>query len=45
VTRFGQVLNRLGSANVEFILVGGVAANVHGSVRASDDLDLVYRRL
>ncbi len=25
-------------------MVGGVAANAHGSVRATDDLDLVYRR-
>ena len=25
-------------------MVGGVAANVHGAVRATDDLDLVYRR-
>ena len=44
MTRFGRVLNLLSSAGVEFILVGGVAANVHGSARATDDLDLVYRR-
>jgi predicted nucleotidyltransferase len=44
VTYFGQVLTLLASAEIEFILVGGVAANVHGSVRATDDLDLVYRR-
>lgn len=44
MTHFAQVLNLLGSAGVEFIVVGGVAANAHGSVRATDDLDLVYRR-
>jgi hypothetical protein len=44
VTYFGQVLTLLASAEIEFILVGGVAANVHGSVRATDDLDFVYRR-
>jgi hypothetical protein len=29
---------------VEFILVGGVAATVHGSARLTVDLDIVYRR-
>src|SRR5262249_2110715 len=29
---------------VEFILVGGLAATVHGSARATQDIDIVYRR-
>jgi len=29
---------------VEFILVGGTAANVHGSARLTQDVDIVYRR-
>ena len=29
---------------MEFILVGGLAANVHGAARATYDIDVVYRR-
>jgi predicted nucleotidyltransferase len=36
-----QVLAR---SEVEFIVVGGVAAIVHGSARLTQDLDVVYRR-
>jgi hypothetical protein len=32
------------SGGVEFILVGGTAANVHGSARLTQDVDIVYRR-
>ena len=32
------------AANVEFVIVGGVAAAAHGSVRGTQDLDVVYRR-
>ncbi|MGH2607946.1 MAG: hypothetical protein ACRDHF_02550 [Tepidiformaceae bacterium] len=31
-------------AGVEFIVIGGVAAAVHGSSRSTADLDVVYRR-
>ena len=31
-------------ARVEFIIVGGVACNVHGSARATFDIDIVYAR-
>jgi len=34
----------LASAEVEFIVVGGVAARAHGSARLTNDLDVVYRR-
>jgi hypothetical protein len=35
------VLSRSG---VEFIVVGGTAATIHGSARLTRDLDIVYRR-
>jgi hypothetical protein len=34
----------LSGAGVEFIVVGGVAANLQGSARTTLDLDVVYRR-
>ncbi len=43
-TDFAGLLRRLLDGGVEFILVGGVAANVHGSARATYDVDVVYRR-
>lgn len=43
-TDFAALLQRLLSAHVEFILIGGVAANVHGSARATYDIDTLYRR-
>lgn len=44
MTRFAELLRTLAAGNVEFILVGGVAAVAHGSARATQDLDIVYRR-
>ena len=44
VTDFQGLLTALLEARVEFILVGGVAALGHGSVRLTTDLDVVYRR-
>ena len=43
-TDFEGLLRRLVEGGVEFILVGGVAAVVHGSARATFDLDVVYSR-
>jgi hypothetical protein len=43
-TDFADLLRRLLSGAVECILVGGVAANLRGSVRATYDVDFVYRR-
>ena len=37
-------LRVLAHAQVEFIVVGGVAARAHGSSRLTNDLDVVYRR-
>jgi hypothetical protein len=44
LTKFGELLKRLAAANVDFILVGGVAATAHGSPRTTQDVDIVYRR-
>jgi hypothetical protein len=44
VTRFGKLLQTLASADVDFILIGGVAAAAHGSARATQHLDIVYER-
>jgi hypothetical protein len=38
------LLRALSEGGVEFIVVGGVAATVHGSSRLTSDLDVVYRR-
>jgi hypothetical protein len=34
----------LSGAGVEYIIVGGVAAGIHGALRTTVDLDVVYRR-
>jgi len=44
VTDFAGLLTRLSEARVAFILVGGVAGNVHGAARATYDVDIVYAR-
>ncbi len=38
------LLRRLTDGKVEFILVGGVAAVLHGASRFTQDVDVVYRR-
>jgi hypothetical protein len=43
-TNFPELLRLLVSANVDFIIVGGVAARAHGSSRLTEDLDVVYNR-
>jgi len=44
VTDFPGLLGRLCESQVEFIVIGGVAAAVHGAARTTLDLDVVYRR-
>lgn len=44
MTDFRRLLESLASGGVEFILVGGVAATVHGSTRLTTDVDVVYSR-
>jgi predicted nucleotidyltransferase len=42
--RFRSLLESLAQADVQFILIGGVAATLHGSARATFDIDIVYAR-
>jgi predicted nucleotidyltransferase len=44
VTDFKRLLRALADLGVDFVLVGGVAATVHGSARLTLDIDVVYRR-
>lgn len=44
MTDFGRLLQILTEGGVRFILVGGVAATVHGATRLTLDLDVVYSR-
>jgi predicted nucleotidyltransferase len=44
MTDFAALLRRLAERGVEFLLVGGVAATVHGSARVTQDLDVIYAR-
>jgi predicted nucleotidyltransferase len=39
-----RLLRALDAHGVEFVVVGGVAAGIHGATRATEDLDLVARR-
>ena len=41
---FEKILAVLAEAKVKFILIGGVAGNLHGSARITYDLDVVYAR-
>jgi hypothetical protein len=41
---FRGALSALQRESVEFVVVGGAAANVHGSARLTQDLDVVYSR-
>jgi predicted nucleotidyltransferase len=44
VTDFARLIRTLTGGEVAFILVGGVAATVHGSARLTRDVDVVYAR-
>jgi hypothetical protein len=44
VTDFATLLGALVSGQVEFVIIGGMAATVHGSAHVTVDLDIVYRR-
>jgi hypothetical protein len=44
VTQFDRLLHVLIDGRVEFIIVGGLAATIHGSARVTQDIDIVYRR-
>jgi hypothetical protein len=41
MNRYGQIFKALNEANVQYIVVGGVAMNLHGYTRFTGDLDLL----
>jgi hypothetical protein len=41
---FEHLLGALAAGRVDFVIVGGVAATLHGSARLTADLDVVYER-
>jgi predicted nucleotidyltransferase len=43
-TDFERLLGALCAEDVRFIIVGGLAAVIHGSARLTQDIDLVYER-
>jgi hypothetical protein len=43
-TDFEGLLRTLLEGRIEFIVIGGLAATIHGSARSTLDLDIVYRR-
>ena len=44
MTDFERLLQTLASGSVEYILIGGLAANAHGAIRTTRDVDVVYAR-
>ena len=44
MTDFGGLIRALAGSEVKFVLVGGVAATLHGSARLTQDVDVVYAR-
>ena len=42
--QFKTLLAALVENNVEFVIIGGLAATLHGSARVTYDLDIVYNR-
>lgn len=41
---FAALLSALADGGVRFIVIGGLAAIVHGAARTTVDLDIVYER-
>jgi hypothetical protein len=44
MTDYGGLIRVLADSHVDFVLVGGLAAVVHGSARLTLDVDVVYSR-
>lgn len=44
MTNLRGLLGALAAQRVDFLIVGGVAASLHGSARSTQDLDIVYAR-
>ncbi len=44
MTDFDRLLRLLAGAEIRFLIVGGIAATVHGGTQLTEDLDIVYDR-
>ncbi len=44
MTKFRDILQEFSQEGIEFIIIGGLAARIHGSCYTTDDLDLCYAR-
>lgn len=44
MTQFETLLSALNREGVMFVIIGGVAATLHGSARLTNDLDIAYER-
>ena len=44
MTQFEVLLAALRTEGVSFVIIGGIAATLHGSARLTNDLDIVYER-
>jgi predicted nucleotidyltransferase len=44
MTQFETLLEALANEGVEFVIIGGIAATLHGSARLTNDLDIAYER-
>jgi len=44
VTDFERIVRTFNGAGIECLIVGGLAATIHGSARLTQDVDLVYAR-
>lgn len=44
MTQFEKLLRKLTEANIQFVMIGGLAAVAHGSASVTNDLDICYER-
>ena len=44
MTDFEAVIRTFSEAGIDFVIVGGLAATIHGSARLTQDIDFVYSR-
>jgi hypothetical protein len=44
MTQFEILLSSLSRERVSFVIIGGIAATLHGSARLTNDLDIAYER-
>ena len=44
MTDFGKIIHLFSESGIECVIVGGLAATIHGSARLTQDVDFVYAR-